>query len=543
MEERKYWERLKNYTDELIKSKHPKKLIVSGPGTGKTTSFKKLLKILNCSQDEALVLTFINNLKGDLEKDLSGYSSVYTFHGYCLYLLKNQSSFWVNISKDFEYYPSLTQIVISDWSMVNRKQKSPKFVAYIRRLEINRYLDFFIRRANYYNAIGYDDSVLRVYALAKNNKRLLPKYKQIIVDEFQDFNLLEAELLNLLSEKNSILIAGDDDQALYCNLRFSDPSIIRSLYNGSSYKNFELPYCMRCTEVIVGAVNDLIASAKERGIFRERLPKKFEYFPPKKQSDSERFPYINLVHCSIQKKTPIQNNFFGRYIAREINNIPRYEAEEALRDGYPTVLIIGSKQYRSQINEYLKSQGFNTRSAKEKSEGEICREDGIKFLAKDPNSNLGWRIILECDKPKFFVEAISKTINSTEKLKNIINKDYADRIVKEAEKYSVQIIAEEHEESEKDKIEVVVTSFEGSKGLSAQRVFIVGLQNGDLPRDKNNITDIEVCRLLVALTRTRKCCSILYTNNFSGNRKEKSILISWINNSRFNNIKVDKNYW
>ena len=50
--------------------------------------------------------------------------------------------------------------------------------------------------------------------LEKNSKRV-PKFDLVFVDEFQDFNKLEVSLINLLGKKNSILIAGDDDQALY----------------------------------------------------------------------------------------------------------------------------------------------------------------------------------------------------------------------------------------------------------------------------------------------------------------------------------------
>jgi superfamily I DNA/RNA helicase len=543
MEEQEFWQRLNNFSEKLVNSDHCKKLIVAGPGTGKTTSFKKILAKNNCSKNDALVVTFINNLKNDLDKELSGQSSIYTFHGYCLLLLKTQSSFRVNISDSFHYYPLLAKIINSDWPLINPDQECPKFIELIRKLKINKSIDFFIKRANYYDATGYDDSVLRVYALARKDRDLIPSYKQIIVDEFQDFNLLEAKTLELLAEKSPILIAGDDDQALYCNLRFSDPSIIRSLHLDNSYNNFELPYCMRCTEVIVDTVNDLVAKAKEQKKLENRVEKTFDYFPPKKQIDSERFPKINLINCSIQRKNPPQNNFFARFIEKEIKKIPEGEIKEAQEGNYPTVLIIGPKQYCSQITEYLKSKGLNPKSTRDEPEKEICREDGLKLLRIDPNSNLGWRILIECDKPKFLQSAISATNGLSELLRNFIDKDYQRQIFEEIEKYQEENDTEISDDLKEKEIEIVITSFEGSKGLSAQRVFIVGLHNGDIPKDKNNIKDIEICRLLVALTRTRKNCSILYTNNFGGNKKEKSIFIDWINQIRFDKVKVDKNYW
>ena len=51
-------------------SKARKKLVVAGPGAGKTTLFRKLLDSADGTADQRLVLTFINNLKADLEGSL-----------------------------------------------------------------------------------------------------------------------------------------------------------------------------------------------------------------------------------------------------------------------------------------------------------------------------------------------------------------------------------------------------------------------------------------------------------------------------------------
>ena len=56
---------------------------------------------------------------------------------------------------------------------------------------------------------------------------------------------------------------------------------------------------------------------------------------------------------------------------------------------------------------------------------------------------------------------------------------------------------------------VRVTSFEGAKGLSAQHVYIAGLHNGELPHDPASIKDLEICKFVVALSRTRKKCTLI----------------------------------
>jgi len=88
-----------------------------------------------------------------------------------------------------------------------------------------------------------------------------------------------------------------------------------------------------------------------------------------------------------------------------------------------------------------------------------------------------------------------------------------------------------------------VTSFEGAKGLSAQHVFIAGLHDGEIPRKPDRVQDLEICKFVVGLTRTRKKCSLIYTRHFAGQWKSPSSFISWINRRRLEPIKVDAAYW
>jgi superfamily I DNA/RNA helicase len=75
----------------------------------------------------------------------------------------------------------------------------------------------------------------------------IPKYSHIVVDEFQDFNKLEVDFINLLAKNSPILLAGDDDQALY-QFKGSSNQFIRDRFNKTfvGYEPFNLPYCARC---------------------------------------------------------------------------------------------------------------------------------------------------------------------------------------------------------------------------------------------------------------------------------------------------------
>src|ERR1700722_14949739 len=75
----------------ILASKSPKRVVVAGPGTGKTHLFKKVLE----GKRSALTLSFINALIDDLALDLYGASEVRTLHSYddqALYDFKLASS-------------------------------------------------------------------------------------------------------------------------------------------------------------------------------------------------------------------------------------------------------------------------------------------------------------------------------------------------------------------------------------------------------------------------------------------------------------------
>jgi hypothetical protein len=62
----------------VVQSNSRKKVVVAGPGTGKTYLFKEILK----NRKSSLTLTFVNSLVEDLSLDLCGLSDVRTLHGF-----------------------------------------------------------------------------------------------------------------------------------------------------------------------------------------------------------------------------------------------------------------------------------------------------------------------------------------------------------------------------------------------------------------------------------------------------------------------------
>src|SRR5581483_6282162 len=122
--------------------------------------------------------------------------------------------------------------------------KAPEFVSLMRDLTLTPEQEsFYLDRANYYDAVDFDDSVYRIRRRLVADASLIPEYELVLIDEFQDFNKMEAAVIDLLAEKSAIVVAGDDDQALYSQLRGASWDHIRARYASGNYEIFELPFC------------------------------------------------------------------------------------------------------------------------------------------------------------------------------------------------------------------------------------------------------------------------------------------------------------
>lgn len=566
------------YLDAILNSNATKKLLIAGPGTGKTFTFKKILeRIFASTHAKSLVITFIRNLAKDLKEELSEYADVRTFHSYC------RSEIIRFMRREFVYYPNLLRVIEKDLSLINPeisvKEKHLEKAFYVlNEGKINEVLKI----ADYYNAGGHTDSVYRVFKYYEKYPDKIPRYPIVIVDEYQDFNLLEVKLVEKLAAKNPVLIVGDDDQALYY-FKCSNPDYIRRLAHNKCYTRFELPYCSRCTEVIIKAVNKIIKEAGKIGKLKGRIEKPFSYFPPDKEKDSKENPNLVDVHCTVERK---DCPYAAKFIVDEILKMPQEYKNEAIAKNEPAVLIIGPKHFLRTVIQYIKvvadkmsEKGWVIEEMKteyvEENENWAKRSkiDAYLLLMKDINSDLGWRILLETFQFDRFEDIIKRSITRKEKIINLIKKRQFIRqhfqianilrrlrvgqspIGQEArilEKIGISIdelkhlleknnYEEEISDKEKKKPRIICTSFEGSKGLASQYVFILGLNNGYFPKD-NPPTDLDICRLIVALTRARKRVYLMFYKNLWGKFQEESIFLSYIRDCLSKPIVVDKKY-
>src|SRR4051812_40502483 len=71
------------HIEKILGSSSPWKVVVAGPGTGKTYLFKQIIE----GKPKALTLSFVNTLIEDLSLELCGLSDVRTLHGYARHAL------------------------------------------------------------------------------------------------------------------------------------------------------------------------------------------------------------------------------------------------------------------------------------------------------------------------------------------------------------------------------------------------------------------------------------------------------------------------
>jgi superfamily I DNA/RNA helicase len=136
--------------------------------------------------------------------------------------------------------------------------------------------DYF-RLSRFYNAVGFADSITHAIDAVSANPELVD-HTLWIIDEFQDFNTAEDALLKSCTDAaDGVLLAGDDDQALYQQLKASHPEIIRSYYADTTWTNAMLPFCSRCSyHIAMGAAAFIAAKRSSESIHKLYLPLKID---------------------------------------------------------------------------------------------------------------------------------------------------------------------------------------------------------------------------------------------------------------------------
>jgi len=250
-------------TDEqkkAVEGKELNKLLVAGPGTGKSETIIGFIeyanKVLGYSPSSIFILTFTRSATADIRKKVNAkYKSVdtrpivSTLHGFALrQVMKNSSivkSLPMNfviaddfderyiIQEDIKRYLSIKRIddvkdlfnkLAANWETLNADRSgwetsftNPEFIGL---WQMHREIYGYALRSE----LVYQ---LKNILVQEENPRLDGPMNVLIVDEYQDLNRCDIFVIKELSKREvKLFCAGDDDQSIY-GFRYAYPEGIR----------------------------------------------------------------------------------------------------------------------------------------------------------------------------------------------------------------------------------------------------------------------------------------------------------------------------
>ena len=237
-----------NYTADALK-------FLEDYAKGKTDDSSKLADIVgyNCVKPwSILAITFTNKAANELKERIAGLLgesgsgiTAATFHSVCVRILRRECehigftpSFTIydtddslrviktvlrNLDISEKMFPP--RMILSEMSKQKDKMISPeeyfsKASDDYRTLQISKVYKGYQQSLKSANAMDFDDILCHTVKLFEENPDVLDHYqnlyKYIMVDEYQDTNMVQFRLISLLSAKyGNLCVVGDDDQSIY----------------------------------------------------------------------------------------------------------------------------------------------------------------------------------------------------------------------------------------------------------------------------------------------------------------------------------------
>ena len=254
-----------------------------------------------CPPWAVLAITFTNKAAGEIRARLSSAfddpsvsDSIWagTFHSICLRILRKysdrigyQSGFSIYDTDDKKRMVSLCmkelgidekslnpRVVANEISRAKDRLESAdamKADADPRFRDIKRIYSLYQNKMTEYNAVDFDDIIMKTVELLEENADVLSyyqsKFRYILVDEYQDTNYAQFVLTKLLADRHrNIMVVGDDDQSIY---RFRGATIENILNFDKTYPDatvIKLEQNYRSTENILSAANSIIKNNGDR---------------------------------------------------------------------------------------------------------------------------------------------------------------------------------------------------------------------------------------------------------------------------------------
>ena len=276
-------------------------LIIAGPGSGKTRVITSRIAWLIINEkipiQEIAALTFTNKAANEMKNrifhmldipPIKFLPNIGTFHSFCAYLIRENHNI-LNLDKNFAIYDSYDQtavikrtldelnldnklykprVVLSIISGAKSKIQNPetyqKNISTAYAKNIYEIYKIYQQKLIQSNALDFDDLLMKTFEMLNSNQEISnlyqEKYKYLLIDEFQDTNLIQYSIAKLIANKtNNIFVVGDPDQSIYSwrNADITNILNFKSDYNKSKIIYLNKNY--RSSQNIIDASQAIIS--------------------------------------------------------------------------------------------------------------------------------------------------------------------------------------------------------------------------------------------------------------------------------------------
>lgn len=277
-------------------------LVTAGAGSGKTRLLThricNMIENENINPFNILAITFTNKATNEMKERLvsmlpeSSGVWVSTFHSMCVRILRNDIEN-LGYSRNFSIYDEsdkekvikqlLKQLNLEDndlkgkvsWHISNAKNLGLNPIEYLNEIKyepkkdvIYKCYDLYEKEMKKNNSLDFDDLLMKTLELFYQFPNVLESYqnrfKFILVDEFQDTNVVQYKIVKLLADKfKNVFVVGDEDQCIY-SWRGANIENINNFIKDYNCKVYKLEQNYRSTKTIIDYANKLIKNNNER---------------------------------------------------------------------------------------------------------------------------------------------------------------------------------------------------------------------------------------------------------------------------------------
>ncbi|MBQ6149580.1 UvrD-helicase domain-containing protein [Candidatus Saccharibacteria bacterium] len=369
-------------------------LILAGAGSGKTRTLTHRIANLishGVKPSKILAVTFTNKAANEMKERLARLLGapinfmpyMGTFHGISVKILRQEYAA-AGIDRDFLIYDTDDQIalikrILKNLDFSGEKNLKPKMIQavisgeknkgngpeeyaasayYPNQQKIAKVFEEYEIQKTQNGALDFDDLLLKTLELFANNpeirKKWQEKFEHILIDEYQDTNVIQYQLVKLLvNEKRNIAVVGDDWQSIYSWRGADFTNILNFERDFPGAKVIKLEQNYRSTGNILEASQKVINNNKTRTskvLFTEAeqgAPVEIEALADEKMEAN----YVALKILNLQNDFPDLSSFAVLYRT----NAQSYAFEKAFIDMNIPYKIVGGVRFydRKEIKDML----------------------------------------------------------------------------------------------------------------------------------------------------------------------------------------------